>query len=53
MIPTRDGHVEIELPPGCYVVRGSMHTWFVNGVLYGNWATDRAVVQACSAVTCV
>ena len=47
MIPTRDGHVEIELPPGCYVVRGSMHTWFVNGVLYGNWATDRGVVQAC------
>jgi hypothetical protein len=47
MIPTRDGHVEIELPPGCYVVRGSMHTWFAGGVLYGNWATDRAVVQAC------
>lgn len=45
-IPTRDGHVEIELPPGCYVVRGSMHTWFLNGVLYGNWATDHAIVQA-------
>jgi hypothetical protein len=47
MIPTRDGHVEIELPPGCYSVRGSMHTWFVNGVLHGNWATDHAIVQAC------
>lgn len=47
MIPTRDGHVEIEVPPGCYSVRGSMHTWFVNGVLHGNWATDRAIVQAC------
>lgn len=47
MIPTRDGHVEIELPPGCYTVVGSMHTWFVNGVLHGNWATDRAVVSAC------
>jgi hypothetical protein len=47
MIPTRDGHVEIEVPPGCYTVVGSMHTWFVDGVLHGNWATDRAVVQAC------
>jgi hypothetical protein len=46
-IPTLDGHVEIELPPGCYVVRASMHTWFLNGVFYGNWATDRAVVCAC------
>lgn len=47
MIPTRDGHVEIEVPPGCYLVAASMHTWFVNGVLHGNWATDRAIVQAC------
>lgn len=46
-IPTRDGHVEIEAPPGCYVVRATMHSWFVNGLLYGNWATERAVVQAC------
>lgn len=47
MIPTRDGHVEIEVPPGCYTLAGSMHTWFVNGVLHGNWSTDRAIVQAC------
>lgn len=46
-IPTRDGHVEIEVPPGCYVVRATMHSWFVNGLLYGNWATERAIVQAC------
>lgn len=46
-VPTRDGHVEIEVPPGCYVLRGSMHTWFLNGLLYGNWATDHAIVQAC------
>lgn len=47
-IPTRDGHVEIEVPPGTYVVRATMHSWFVNGLLYGNWATDHAVVQACA-----
>lgn len=46
-IPTRDGHVEIELPPGCYIVRATMHSWFVNGLLYGNWATERAIIQAC------
>jgi hypothetical protein len=46
-VPTLDGHVEIEVPPGCYVLRGSMHTWFINGLLYGNWATDHAIVQAC------
>lgn len=46
-VPTLDGHVEIDVPPGCYVLRGSMHTWFTHGVLYGNWATDRAIVQAC------
>lgn len=45
-IPTRDGHVEIELPPGCYSIIGSMHTWFTNGVLYGNWHTDHAIVYA-------
>lgn len=47
MIPTRDGHVEIEVPPGCYTVVASMHTWFEYGALYGNWATDRAIVQGC------
>jgi hypothetical protein len=46
-IPTRDGHVEIELPPGCYVVRATMHSWFLHGRLFGNWATERAIVQAC------
>jgi hypothetical protein len=46
-IPTLDGHVEIEVPPGTYVLRGSMHTWFVNGLLYGNWATDHAIVPLC------
>jgi len=53
-IPTRDGHVEIEVPPGCYTLRASMHTWFLHGILYGNWATDHAVVQACcDQDTCV
>jgi hypothetical protein len=46
-IPADNGHVEIEVPPGCYVLRATMHSWFTHGLIYGNWATDHAVVQAC------
>jgi hypothetical protein len=45
-IPTHDGHVQIEVPPGCYVLVASQHVWFSNGVLWGNWKTDHAIVQA-------
>lgn len=46
-IPADNGHVEIEVPPGCYVIRATMHSWFVKGIIYGNWATERVIVQAC------
>lgn len=46
-IPADNGHVEIEVPPGCYVIRATMHSWFTHGVIYGNWATERVIVQAC------
>ncbi len=53
-ILTRDGHVEIEVPPGCYVVVASLHNWIANGVLYGNWVTDHAIVQtACGHDACI
>ena len=45
-VPAPNGHVEMEVPPGSYVVIGSLHTWFSHGVLYGNWYTDHAIVQA-------
>lgn len=52
-IPTLDGHVEIELPPGSYSVIASLHTWFVEGVLYGNWYTDHAIVHLpCGQESC-
>jgi hypothetical protein len=25
-----------------------MHSWFTDGEIWGNWATDHAIVQACS-----
>ena|SRR5215207_8630370 len=46
-VPAPCGHVDLEVPPGCYVIRASAHTWWSEGLLIGNWATDRAVVQAC------
>jgi hypothetical protein len=46
-VPAYNGHVEIEVPPGCYAVSASMHTWYLNGVLLGNWYTHNAIVQAC------
>ena len=46
-ILTRDGHVEIEVPPGCYVLVASLHNWVQHGKLFGNWVTDHAIVQAC------
>lgn len=53
-VPAYHGHVEIEVPPGCYVLSASMHTWYLNGVLLGNWYTHNAIVQAgCGRDACV
>ncbi len=53
-IPAHNGHVEIALPPGMYVIRATMHSWYLNGVLCGNWATDHAIVRAtCGQDACV
>jgi hypothetical protein len=53
-VPAGDGHVEIEVPPGCYVLVGSMHTWYAHGILFGNWYTEHAIVQAsCGQDVCV
>jgi hypothetical protein len=31
-----------------------MHSWFVHGLLYGNWATERAITQvSCGQDACV
>jgi len=51
-IPASNGHVEIEVPPGQYVVTASKHTWigdwFEDGlrryILYGNWYTHCAII---------
>jgi hypothetical protein len=53
-IPAPNGHAEIEVPPGCYVISASMHTWWTEGVLMGNWWTHDAIVQvSCGDEACV
>jgi len=52
-IPALDGHVEIELPPGSYVVIASLHNWVQDGELYGNWVTDHGIVHvSCGQEAC-
>jgi hypothetical protein len=52
-IPALDGHVEIELPPGSYVVIASLHNWFADGELWGNWVTDHGIVHvSCGQEAC-
>ncbi len=54
-IPARCGHLEIELPPGCYTL---LATWSFavgpGGIIYGNHFTDHAVAHVCCGEeTCV
>lgn len=49
------GHLEVEVPPGCYIIRGG-ESMGVNahGGVTGNHMTDHAVVTACcDESTCV
>ena len=49
------GHVEVEVPPGCYVIRGGEQMGVdAFGGVTGNHLTDHAVVTACcDSETCV
>jgi len=46
-LPTRCGHLEIEVPPGCYVVRAADSMWMTEAGVAGNHWTDHGVVTAC------
>lgn len=54
VIPARCGHLEIEVPPGCYRINAVWGFRFLGGIYYVNHFTDSAVVQACCGhETCV
>jgi len=50
-LPTRCGHLEIEVPPGCYVVRAADSMWMTEAGVAGNHWTDHGVVTACCEET--
>jgi hypothetical protein len=47
VIPARCGHLEIEVPPGCYRINAVWSFAFAGGVFYVNHFTDSAIVCAC------
>lgn len=47
VIPARCGHLEIDVPPGCYRINAVWSFSFLGGIFYVNHFTDSAVVQAC------
>jgi hypothetical protein len=54
VLPARCGHLEVEVPPGCYRVNAVWSFSVGAGVIYVNHFTDSAVIQACCGeTTCV
>jgi hypothetical protein len=55
VLPARCGHLEIDVPPGCYLINAVWGYWTdPKGVIHGNHFTHNAVVQACcSETSCV
>ncbi len=47
VLPTKCGHLEIDVPPGCYRINAVWSYRLLGGIYYVNHYTDNAVVQAC------
>jgi hypothetical protein len=47
VIPARCGHLEIEVPPGCYRINAVWGFSFAGGAYYVNHFTDSTIVHAC------
>ncbi len=56
VLPAKCGHLEVEVPPGCYYLKAVWSFWIVKPgfVYHANHFTDAAIVQACcDQTTCV
>lgn len=55
VLPAKCGHLEVEVPPGCYYIKAVWGYRLVEtGVYWVNHFTDAAIVQAvCEKTTCV
>lgn len=51
VIPARCGHLEVEVPPGCYYISAVWGFRILGRVFRGNHFTHSAVVQACCEQT--
>lgn len=47
VMPAKCGHLEVDVPPGCYTINAVWGFRFLGGVYYVNHFTDHAIVQAC------
>lgn len=54
VLPAKCGHLEVEIPPGCYLIRAVWSFRLFGGIYYVNHFTDAAIVQAvCDQIACV
>ncbi len=54
VLPAKCGHLEVEVPPGCYYIKAVWSFSFFGGIYYVNHFTDAGIVQACCGqTTCV
>lgn len=47
VIPAKCGHLEIDVPPGTYLIRAVWSFSFLGGIFYVNHFTDAGIVYAC------
>lgn len=54
VMPAHCGHLEVDVPPGCYRISAVWSYYKVNNLVYGNHFTDSAIVSIkCTETVCV
>jgi hypothetical protein len=51
VLPAKCGHLEVEVPPGCYYIKAVWSFSILGGIIHVNHFTDAAIVQACCEQT--
>ncbi|MDO8715589.1 MAG: hypothetical protein Q7J73_02095 [Dehalococcoidales bacterium] len=51
VLPAKCGHLEVEVPPGCYYIKAVWSFRLFGGIYYVNHFTDAAIVQVCCEQT--
>jgi hypothetical protein len=54
VLPAKCGHLEVDVPPGCYYIKAVWSFRLIGSIYYVNHFTDAGIVQACCGqTTCV